>query len=158
MRLSQTKFAEVLGLTTRQIHNLRAQGMPSEAEGRFRFFGGEAVRWYVAFKIEEERKKHERTAKDDLEVEKLSHQIREARVRADLAEEKSVLVEDALAEWDEAAGLVRAEIVKIPTRFGGDVNPKDPAAGEDALELVADELLGSIQEILAPPEELSGAA
>lgn len=156
--LSQKDFGTALGLTSRQVRNLGEKGLPSDVDGRTRVYGPAAFQWYVDFKVDEERRKHERTDRDALEEERLTHQIREAKVRADIAEGRAVLVEDALAEWDDAVGVVRAEVLKLPTRFGGDVNPEDPAAGEDVLEVVANDLLTSLQEALTPPKEIENAA
>lgn len=152
MRLSQKDFGTLMGLTSRQVRNLTDQGMPSEVDGRFRYYGPEAVAWYLEMKLREEREKHASGEREKLELEKLRHQAREAKVRADLAESRVVSVDEAAAQWDEAVGILRSITLRIPVRYADVVRPDDPAAGEESLEEVADDLLGSYQEALAPPD------
>jgi phage terminase Nu1 subunit (DNA packaging protein) len=152
VRLSQKELATLIGLTSRQVRNLTDAGMPSETEGNRRFYGPAAVVWYVEFKVAEERSRHTTGEREQLELDKMRHQNREARVKADLAERRVVLVEEVEHAWADACGRIRDEIMRIPVRHGDVVRPDDPAAGEEVLEQVADDVLRALQEALAPPE------
>lgn len=49
--LSKVRFAAVVGLTTRQITNLRDKGLPCRTEGnRVMIPVPEGIKWYIAFK------------------------------------------------------------------------------------------------------------
>lgn len=152
VRLIQRDMAKLLGLTSRQLRNLTNEGMPSEVDGRSRLYGPAAIAWFVEQKVLEERERHDRSEREQLELEKLIHQNREAKVRADLAEQKVVLVSEAAEEWAESAGAIRSITLRIPVRYADWVRPDDPVAGEEALEKVVDDFLGSLQEELDPPE------
>jgi phage terminase Nu1 subunit (DNA packaging protein) len=157
LHLSQTDFAKFMGLTTRTLRNLEQKGMPHEARANQKFYPlPDAVQWYVNAKIEEEREKHRGDERDRLELERLAHQNREAKVRADLAAGSAVLVEEVAAAWADGCGALVAEIRRMPTRFGDVVRPDDPAAGEDALERVAEEVVRSLQEAFADWQQPQG--
>lgn len=154
MQLNQKSLAALLGLSTRQIRRLTDDGMPSVAGPRHRSYGPAAIAWYIEQKVKEERERHDRTEREQLEIERLVHQNREAKVRADLAEEKVVLVSEAAEEWADAAATIRATLLRASVQYADQVRPDDPASGEEALEFVMNDILGTLRERLAGPELL----
>ncbi len=156
MQLSQKDFAAMLGLTSRQVRNLGDKGMPSQADGNRRWYDQEAFAWYVEFKLQEVRSELDVSPREHMEMERLKHQTREAKVRADLAERSAVSVEEDVEFFKEACELIRTAIQQLPPRYGDVVNPEDPAQGESGLEEVAHELIEEINlafsDLVSPPD------
>jgi hypothetical protein len=75
-----------------------------------------------------------------------------------------VRVEDVVATWSDGITALVTAIRQLPTRCADVVRPDDPAAGEDALEGVAEELRAELREAFAgwrrprEEEDLDGVA
>ena len=125
--------------------------MPCAVEGRLRFYDSASLKWFIAEKKKEVERGQETGERSQLELERLRHKNREAKVKADLAEGGAVALDVVVGAWTDAVGAIRAEVLRIPERYADIVNPVDPAAGEDALDIVAEKTLQSLREALVSP-------
>lgn len=113
--VNQTGLARILGITTRQVRNLEAKGLPHEADGRRKFYPiPEATLWY----LQRERER----AISSAPIEGL-RELKERRMVAEtkLAEIEAATVEGRLiplAVHEERFSMqlekLRARILNVP--------------------------------------------
>jgi phage terminase Nu1 subunit (DNA packaging protein) len=122
--ITQQELAATLGLSTRQIRNLEAQGLPHEARNNGKFYPKPgAVQWYVAFKMEEATKK---AAPKDMEEARLRSAVAEATlVELELAEREGAMIR--VDEIDKILAppltAVRAKLLNLPSKVAPMVLP-----------------------------------
>lgn len=143
---TQAEIAGILGLQTRQIRNLEAQGLPHRAEGRRKFYPlPEAVRWVrdrdvatvladvapTGFDEARAREMAARAEKAELEVRKM---------RGELVD---------VAEWErEFSGPlaeIRAQLLALPGRIAAEL-PLPPAQSVEIIERVVHEVMSEVSE------------
>lgn len=155
MELTQRELAQLFGVDVRTIQRWGPQGLDdTRIGGKAVYDAPAAVAWRLEFVVAQEREKHATGEREELELEKLRHQNREARVKADLAESRAVLVDDAAELWEESVGTIRAVLLQVPVRHADTARPDDPAAGEDALERIIDDTFRTLEQAFALPEDL----
>lgn len=137
--VSQTELAEFLGLTTRQIRNLDAEGLPHRAEGNRKFYPiPEAVEWYY-------QGKGQPTAIEEAERRKAVADARMSELKVAQLEGKLVPVE--LHERRVVALLdrIRAPLLNIPGNHAPAVEAaRTPAEAQSVLERIRDETMYSL--------------
>ena len=143
--VSQKAFAEMLGLSSRQISNLRAKGMPAHAKGNGHEYPiPDAVQWYVRFK-EEAAATEARPA--DLDEAKLRLETAKAEMaELELAERRRqlVTVERYVAEQADAFARVRARLDVLLVRLGRAVELETPEARRREVQLAHDEVVAEL--------------
>jgi phage terminase Nu1 subunit (DNA packaging protein) len=133
VNLSRKEFAALLGLTTRQVHNLEAEGLPCHAEGIRKFYPmPDAARWYYDRKLE--RAKADMAPTDYNEA-----RNREMLARAEMAELDVAKARGRLMDLDDAEELVtrplanlRAGLLGLPGRIAAEL----PLPAVDVLDIV----------------------
>lgn len=156
MILTQRELAALFRVDVRTIQRWGHLGLDdTRVDGAANYDAPAAVAWRAQQLLEEERRKHARSEREELELEKLRHQNREARIKADLAESKAVPLVEAVELFVTRLSAIRAALLRVPVRYGDLVRPDDPTAGEDALEELIDRLLGDLQQALDLPALLA---
>lgn len=149
-KLSQGEVAELLHLSTRQVRNLEAEGMPVHSRA--------GKKWYVWREVLEwDRQRKEDAAKEAAKEEKPASywdaERRKAIADADLAELKLqqlrrtlISEEDAVAEITRFCERVRALILAMRSKHQAEILNLQtiPDAGR-ALERIAAALLADLQ-------------
>lgn len=152
--LSQKELAKVLGLTTRQVRNLEAEGMPARSDGRSKFYPvPDAVEWYYERKFasedQDENVRRARVAK--LKAETL-------KVEADNAERLGQLIHVSDVEAMVAAPLkqVAAALKNAPARHASKLAKLagvKVAPAKQLLDDVMQEAIEDMRRIRHPEEE-----
>lgn len=141
-RLSQSETASRLGLTTRQIHNLRAMGMPSESvEGKVVYLWPAALHWYIEHRIKAAEPKDFEEAR----ARKMAAEARLAELEQARMEGRSIDVEESARVVDAMLTQLRGQLITLPQRWapalvGLGTLPKVQAVLEQAVE----ETLGAL--------------
>lgn len=131
--VTQKQLAGILGLTTRQVRNLEAAGIPHRAEGNTKLYPlPGAVQWYRDRAVETALAEAQSTDYDEAKA-------REMKARADKAELEVARLRGELIHVDDLEALLsaplsqmRARLLALPGRIAGAL-PMQPA---DALELI----------------------
>lgn len=106
--IPQKELAAILGLSTRQIRNLEAEGMPHEAEGARKSYPiPDAVQWYVA----REQERAQPTDIEDAKKRKLTAEAETAELELARMRGQLVLVEDVVKEQARVYDHMRAKIL-----------------------------------------------
>lgn len=118
VRLNQQDFGALLRLSTRQIRTYTREGMPSSVEGNARMYGADSLAWIIEKREAAIRSEFEITSRDELELERLKHQTRQAKVNADLAEGEVIRRSDALEVFSRIIERLRTRISAVPGSWG----------------------------------------
>lgn len=143
--VNQTQLSGVLGLTTRQIRRLEAEGLPVRAKGASKTYSlPDAVQWYVARKAEEAARDASPGELDRARIEKAQADARLRQLDLDRTMARLVPADQVGELLEEACAVISSRIQSMPGRYGHVVNPGDPPTGQDGLETVAAELLEAL--------------
>lgn len=157
--ITQRDLAELLGISTRQVRNLEAKGLPHHSEDGKKRYSAASVQWFV-------RHREEFAASNATPGALDKARTRKAEADAELAElnlavQRGRLLERPFveAEFEDVLARLRSRLVNMPARYGGDVvGLKDDEAGERQLEIVRDELLTALHSIFEPGRSAERAA
>lgn len=144
--VTQSELALILGLTTRQIRNLEAAGMPHRAEGNRKLYPlPDAVHWYRDRAVEsalaeaqvtdyEEAKAREMKARAD------RAELEVARMRGEL-----IHVNDLEALFTAPLAQMRARLLALPGRIAGAL-PMSPVEALEIIEPIVHEFMAELSE------------
>jgi phage terminase Nu1 subunit (DNA packaging protein) len=163
--VSQPTLARVFGVSERTVQRWGALGSGAFPGGLddTRVGAGAtydlpaAVAWRLA--LEAERLAGENGDAIALDAARARRELAVAALREHELEvrRRELVPREAARElWNEGVTTLVAEIRRLPARFADVVNPDDPAAGEDALERVAEELMRSLHEAFADWQQPEG--
>ena len=146
--ISQTELAGILGMSTRQVRNLEAAGMPKEPKG---YPVPAAVRWYVTQKVSEA----ESRAPADLDEARLRLETAKAQLKEfEVAQRRGELM--TVAEFDrhlgDAFARVSAQLATLPTRAA----PLVAGLRADEALAVLDKVVREIREELRRADDVPG--
>lgn len=114
-RMKQVEIAELLGISSRQVHNLVKAGMPTHPEqGKTWYDGPECVAWYVTQKVAQaEEPANEEEARERLD------KLRGDILEIELAKARgSVLpVEYSVGQVEEIGERLRAKLQAMPAKW-----------------------------------------
>lgn len=149
--VSQVELSGIIGITTRQIHNLEREGLPHRAERRNKYYPlPGAVEWYMRRKQDEARAETESTDFEEARARREAARARLAELEVARVEGKLIprdVVENVYG--DRLLDVVRSSLLNMPGRWGAQVvGIESPREGQALLKRVSSEIL----------EELSGAA
>lgn len=140
--VNQTEFAEMVGLTTRQIRNLEAEGLPSRAEKNGKYYPvPDAFRWVIKWKEDKARESGKNADYQRALTRKMTADARISELKA--AELESALI--PLAVHQEVLGRildrVRARIRNLPGAWADQlVDVADPRRMVTLLRGMVDEI------------------
>ncbi len=143
--VTQTELAALLGLSTRQIRNLEAEGIPFRSDGRRKEYPvPDAIRWYVGRKQEEAERAVERTDYEEALARKTLAEARRAELQ--LAELEGSLIPRALAEQMLGRVLerIRSRLTAIPGVYSTQLAGLSPRALVQPLRRMVQEVLGDL--------------
>jgi phage terminase Nu1 subunit (DNA packaging protein) len=117
-RMKQVEVAEVLGVSSRQVHNLVKEGMPRHAEnGKTYYDAPECVAWYLARKVAEAESNAEPTSEweskarlDSLRADLLDIELQRARGQV-------MPVEYAVSQLEGIGARLRTKMQILPTKW-----------------------------------------
>lgn len=116
--LTQKELADRLGLTARQVHNLTEQGMPRVTKaGKAAYPWPEAMRWYIAQKVEAEVRKQQPSDLEAVKLAKLQAETKLAQIEAARAEGEVVPLEVHEAQLGAILDRLRAKMLAIPGKW-----------------------------------------
>lgn len=143
-RLSQSQLAKRLCLSTRQVHNLADEGMPSVSDGSKRWYEWESCfSWYVEYKQRQSAPADAEEAK----ARKLAAEARLAELELAAKEGTMVTVEDAAQAVEAKLEGLRSSLVTLPQRIApvvlgcktlAEVTAKLDAAVAEAMTSIAE--------------------
>lgn len=149
--LTQMQLADVLGVTTRQIRNLEARGLPiDESTGTKLYPKRQCQRWYIEFKQEEALGRAEREQTTDLEEAQRRKVLAEARlaeIKVLREEGRLVPLETVEAIHAETGDRLRAVLVNAPSNYAIHLERAgvEPAVAQEILEQLAEELIRALR-------------
>lgn len=113
--VNQKDLARILGLSTRQIRNLEAQGLPHRAEGNQKLYPiPESVQWYMQQAVDRAQDKAESQEKAESERRKLAAEAKLAEIKAAEAEGRLIPLEVYEEDLSRTLDAVRAKLLNIP--------------------------------------------
>jgi hypothetical protein len=113
-----TALAKIIGVSDRRVRQLVDQGIFSRA-GRGLYRLAESVQAYVAWRLAAERGDRRRGGKAADRVQEL--RAREIEQRIGLRDRTLIRIEDHDAIFDEAFGMLKAELIGLPARITRDL-------------------------------------
>ena len=148
-KLQQSEIADLLSLSSRQVHNLVQQGAPgvSSGEGKKVFDGPVFVRWYWERKMDEAVKAASPPGEWDAQAR--LHSARAEMTELDLAERRRTLLSaDYVAEQlERSLTAVKDAILTLQGRAQRFVGLKSPAESKAALRDLEAELLRRLSSV-----------
>ncbi len=147
-RIPLKELAQRLGLTTRQITNLREGGMPVVSTlGKVMAPWPESMHWYIDNKIATERAR-DGLGKGEVWKRKAELEIQLAEITVAKALGQVISIDYAAGQWERALFLLRARAIAFPTRMMDEfVLLPDAKAARKKLEEFVTELLTALSNI-----------
>lgn len=109
--VNQTEFAAIVGLSTRQVRNLEAEGLPHRAKGNKKLYPiPDALAWYYARKFEPE----ELTDTAEAKRRKLTAEAKLAEIEVAKAAGELVPLDQYTSEMGLVLDKVRAKLQNVP--------------------------------------------
>lgn len=150
---TQKEFAEMVGLTTRQIRNLETEGLPHRAEGAKKFYPvPAAVLWIRDRDVKAAIARAQPTNFDDV-------RLREMTANAELAELEVMRVRGELIHRDDLERLysaplaqMRARMLALPGRIAADL-PLPPVESVEVIERIVHEFMAELSEAEADEDD-----
>lgn len=152
--ITQKECAEMLGLTSRQIHNLVEQGMPRRARnGKAMYPWPSSLRWYLQHKSEQvAAKKGEKTPNADIFTRKLEAETRLQEIELEKEEGQLVALDYMERQLTETLGRVRAQLLNMPGKYAPTMtNIASIAEAQLRIEGMVAEVMGAMTEIGEDP-------
>lgn len=117
MELNQKELAEILNITTRQVRNLKAQGLFEFTKGTKKYNAAKCVQEYIAFKIKAETNRGTAIVKEteQAEHERLKKEITKIRLRKLRKETHEAA--DVERYWSEMLQNFRNYMLSIPSKI-----------------------------------------
>lgn len=117
MELTQKQLAEIIGITARQVRNLKEQGLFELTEGTKKYNAAKCVQEYLAFKIKAETGKGTTVVKEkeQAEHEKLKKEITKIKLRKLRAEVHEAV--DVERYWSDMLQHFRNYMLSIPSKI-----------------------------------------
>lgn len=151
--LNQSDFAERIGVTPRQVHNLAKAGLPSKMrDGKRVYRWPEGNHWYIEYKEKNAKPKSSEDEKEAAQTRKL---VAEATLKElELAQKEGSLldanyVEDQVTRVLE---LLRSRILAARGRFAPQfVGIKSVGEAQLRLEKMSDELMEALRAVGEDP-------
>ena len=152
--LNQAQLAEMTGRSPRQIRNWEKEGLPVRADGKRKWYPArDAVLFWHEREIAKALESAESSESQRLRMRKLEAETEAKEYELERLRGGLVPVAFMASEFEEACARIRAEIESVAPRYGADVRPEDPGAGELILDKVAEELLRSLATAFEDIEE-----
>ena len=161
--VSQRRVASALGVTTREVYNLRQKGLPTRgADGKITYPLDECIQWYVRYR-EELAKGTKAATAAEVEQARDARTIAESKlIEMDLAERegKLVTVEDVEAVVGEIGDRLRAGLINLPSNYILHMERAGvaPEQGQAILEEIAAELTRSLRGAAEEVDDNEGEA
>lgn len=148
--LNQTELAAHLGLTTRQIRNLEAEGLPHRAEGNRKWYPiPEAIQWYIEWKRQEVLRDIEKVDFKKPRARKMAAEARMAEIEL-AKEEGRLLPREVLDEtYGRMLDLVRRGLLNMPGRWASHFSPLPPRKAEAIIRRAVAEQLEELSSMSA---------
>ena len=133
MNLNRKDFSALLGLTTRQIHNLEAEGIPHTVEnGRKLYPMPDAAQWYYRRQMDREKAKMIPTGYDEAKTREMIARADMAEMDAAKARGELIHLDDLEAQHSAPLAQLRARLLSLPGRIVADL----PMSATDALDII----------------------
>lgn len=150
-KISQQELAPILNITSREIRNLYARGLPFTIgeKNRREHDVAECVAWYLNFKLETEKKTDPgKAATADLQLRRLQIEVQQAELALATDRKNLVTVEYLENQVSRINEAVRSRILNLPGRAGPVlVGCKTIAEVQIRMQGLIDELLQSLTAI-----------
>lgn len=155
MELTQKQLAEIIGITARQVRNLKEQGLFELAEGSKKYNAAKCVQEYLAFKIKAETGKGTTVVreKEQAEHEKLKKEITKIKLRKLRAEVHEAT--DVERYWSDMLQHFRNYMLSIPSKIA----PKilDESDINKIIQEITEEVLAALDTLSEyDPDEING--
>lgn len=155
MELTQKQLAEIIGITARQVRNLKEQGLFELAEGSKKYNAAKCVQEYLAFKIKAETGKGTTVVreKEQAEHEKLKKEITKIKLRKLRAEVHEAT--DVERYWSDMLQHFRNYMLSIPSKIA----PKilDESDINKIIQEITEEILAALDTLSEyDPDEING--
>lgn len=109
--VNQTEFAALVGLSTRQVRNLEAEGLPHRADGNAKLYPlPDALDWYYARKYEPEAPSERKEA----DLRKLNAEAKLKEIEVAKAAGELVPLDQYTSELGLVLDKVRAKLQNVP--------------------------------------------
>lgn len=144
--LSAKQLADELGLGTRQIDNLVADGMPRHKRGRgYAYPWPIVLRWYIKHREASALRRSQPTDLNDARVRRETAEAQLKELELAKLEGRTVTIEDAEREIGATLDRLRARLVNIPGKWAPQLVGKlTVAAAKTALEGAVAEAMAAL--------------
>lgn len=144
--LSQKELAELLGLTTRQIRNLEAEGMPCRAEkNRKRYPAREAISWYHDRRVQRAVYEMAPTDFNDAKAREMAARAEKAEIEVRQLRGELIHVDDLEALHARPLAQLRSRLLALPGRIAAEL-PMPAVDAVEAIEPVVHEIMAELSE------------
>jgi phage terminase Nu1 subunit (DNA packaging protein) len=144
---SQSQVSELLGVTTRQVHNLTEKGMPRRVEnGRPKYPWPDALKWYIAFKVSVEAAKANPVDFEAARARKMAADAELAEMEVARTRGEQVPIDAFRIALDEMSGHIRAQLLAASGRYSARlVGATTLPAAQRALDAVMRDVLNELK-------------
>lgn len=143
--LSQKELAVLLGLSTRQIRNLEAEGMPHRAEKNRKYYPVDAVQWYVGRKEQAARDEVAPTDFNEAKAREMAARAEKAEIEVRQLRGELIHVDDLEALHAKPLAQLRARLLALPGRIAAEL-PMPAVEAVEAIEPVVHEIMAELSE------------
>ena len=144
--LSQKEIAQLLGLTTRQIRNLEAEGMPHRAEGNRKLYPVPgAWRWYHQKELDRAVSEVQPTDYDEARAREMAARAEKAELEVKKMRGELVHVDDLEALYSQPLADLRSQLLALPGRVAAEL-PMDTVEALEIIERVVFEFMAELSE------------
>lgn len=148
--MTRAEFGQIVGLSTRQLHNLEAQGLPHRAEGRRKFYPlPDAVLWIRQRDVENAVAKVQPTGFDDARAREMNARAEKAELEVAALRRQVLTVDDFDRRYSAALAQLRAALLALPGRIAAEL----PIAPVESLEIIEPIVHGFMAELSEEPDD-----
>jgi phage terminase Nu1 subunit (DNA packaging protein) len=117
-KLNQQELADRLGLTSRQVYNLRKKGMPATSKaGKLTYSWRRAFDWYLDYKLKEAHGNGKSDPERDARVRKIEIETELAELRLAQVRSRLVTPEDHERELGFILTRIRAKLLQLASKW-----------------------------------------
>lgn len=149
----QKELAQILGLTTRQIRNLEAAGMPHRAEGNTKWYPlPDTVIWYTERKVESALTEAQRTDYEEARAREMAARAEKAELEVAKMRGELIHVDDLERLLSAPLAQMRARLLALPGRIASAL-PMPPVDALEIIEPIVHEFMAELSEDDADEDE-----
>ena len=144
--VSQKEIGTILGVQTRQVRNLEAQGLPHRADGRRKFYPvAECVAWVRGRDVEAAKASVTPTDIKESQAREMKAKAEKAELEVAVMRGQLIHVDDLEREHSAPLAQVRASLLALPGRIVAEL-PMPPVEALEIIEPIVHEFMAELSE------------